>query len=69
MASAEVIRERGVPVGKTLISFDHAMESLSTDDRFKATVYAMNSLLIAKGVYSQEEFQFQFRQFAQKQSR
>jgi hypothetical protein len=53
--------------GRDLISFEEAMEKLSRDDRFRATVYAMNTLLVQKGVYSPEEFEFQFRQFAQKQ--
>lgn len=53
--------------GKDLISFEDAMEKLSRDDRFWATVYAMNTLLVQKGIYSPEEFEFQFRQFAQKQ--
>ena len=51
---------------KELISFEEAMEKLSRDDRFRATTYAMNTLLVQKGVYSPEEFEFQFRQFAQK---
>ena len=50
-----------------LISFEDAMEKLSRDDRFRATVYAMNTLLVQKGVYSPEEFELQFRQFAHKQ--
>ncbi len=53
--------------GRELISFEEAMEKLSRDDRFRATVYAMNTLLVQKGIYSPEEFEFQFRQFAQKQ--
>jgi hypothetical protein len=52
---------------RDLIAFEEAMEKLSRDDRFRATVYAMNTLLVQKGVYSPEEFEFQFRQFAQKQ--
>jgi hypothetical protein len=52
--------------GKDLISFDEAMEKLSREERFRATVYAMNTLLVQKGIYSPEEFEFQFRQFAQK---
>jgi hypothetical protein len=47
-----------------LISFDEAMERLSKEERFRATVYAMNTLLVQKGIYSPEEFEFQFRQFA-----
>jgi hypothetical protein len=51
---------------KELISFDKAMEKLSRDDRFRATVYSMNTLLVQKGIYSPEEFEFQFRQFARR---
>ena len=49
-----------------LISFEAAMEKLSREERFRATVYAMNTLLVQKGIYSPEEFELQFRQFAQK---
>jgi len=49
-----------------LITFDEAMNRLSREERFRATVYAMNTLLVQKGVYSPEEFEFQFRQFAKK---
>ena len=52
---------------RDLVGFEEAMEKLSRDDRFRATVYAMNTLLVQKGVYSPEEFEFQFCQFAQKQ--
>ena len=54
---------------KELIGFDEAMERLSREERFRATVYAMNTLLVQKGIYSPEEFEFQFRQFAQKSLR
>jgi hypothetical protein len=55
-----------VSKNKELISFTEAMEKLSREERFRATVYSMNTLLVQKGVYSPEEFEFQFRQFAQK---
>ena len=58
-----------VPVGKILIDYEEAMEKLTQDEAFKATVYAMNTRLIQKGFYSTEEFRFQFRQSAQKQLR
>jgi len=58
-----------VPAGKTLIEYEEALEKLSQDEAFRATVYAMNTLLIQKGFYSAEEFRFQFRQSAQKQLR
>jgi hypothetical protein len=54
---------------KELIGFDEAMERLSREERFRATVYAMNTLLVQKGIYSPGEFEFQFRQFAQKNLR
>ena len=44
--------------------FDEAIELLSRDERVKATVYAMNTLLIHKGVYTTEEFQTCFCQWA-----
>ena len=70
MATTPVDRsEQTVPRGTELISFEEAMEKLSRDDRFRATVYAMNTLLVQKGIYSPEEFEFQFRQFAQKNLR
>ena len=62
-------REHTAPDSKDLISFEEAMEKLSREDRFRATVYSMNTLLVQKGIYSPEEFEFQFRQFAQKHLR
>ena len=68
MATVPVTNSRkSDPRAKDLMSFEEAMEKLSRDDRFRATVYAMNTLLVQKGVYSPEEFELQFRQFAQKQ--
>jgi hypothetical protein len=52
--------------GEGLIGYEEAVDKLSREDRFRATVYAMNTLLVQKGIYSPEEFEFQFRQFAQK---
>ncbi len=49
------------------MSFEEALESLSRDERFKATVYAMNSLLIQKGIYSPQEFERMFTEWAEKQ--
>jgi hypothetical protein len=49
------------------MSFEEALETLSRDERFKATVYAMNSLLIQKGVYSRAEFEKLFNEWADKQ--
>ena len=49
------------------MSFEEALQLASRDDRFKATVYAMNTLLIHKGVYSQEEFQASFIEWVAKE--
>jgi len=49
------------------MSYEKALSLLTRDDRFKATVYAMNSLLIHKGIYTQEEFQQLFIEWASKQ--
>lgn len=57
------------PADAQVISYKQAIEQLSRDERFKATVYAMNSLLVQKGVYSPDEFEFQVRQWAQKELR
>lgn len=67
MATSPVERsEHATSQSKELISFDDAMEKLSREQRFRATVYSMNTLLVQKGIYSPEEFESQFRQFAQK---
>ncbi len=70
MATTSVNRSQDATPGvKELISYDEAMDKLSREDRFRAAVYAMNTLLVQKGIYSPQEFEFQFRQFAQKQLR
>jgi hypothetical protein len=51
------------------MSYEKALHLLSRDDRFKATIYAMNTLLIHKGIYTQEEFERLFVEWASKQSR
>ncbi|HLK08910.1 MAG TPA: hypothetical protein VKV30_13230 [Candidatus Angelobacter sp.] len=58
-----------IPLGKTLINYDDAIARLTEVQRLRATVYAMNTLLLARGVYTAGEFRFQFRQSAQKQLR
>ena len=47
------------------MTFKRAIEKLGRDERFKATVSAMNTLLIQKGVYTQEEFEAYFCQWAE----
>jgi len=51
------------------MSYDEALELVSRDDRFKATVYAMNTLLIHKGVYTREEFEGLFVEWVSKEIR
>ena len=51
------------------MSYEQALDYLSRDDRFKATVYAMNTLLIHKGIYTQKEFQQLFVEWASKQGK
>jgi hypothetical protein len=57
MATIPVNSDRSAPT-RHQNTFTEAMERLSRDDRFRATVFAMNN--------SPEEFEFQFCQFAQK---
>jgi len=51
------------------MSFEEALAVASRDEGFKATVYAMNTLLIQKGVYTQEEFQLFFVEWVEKELR
>lgn len=47
------------------MTFQEAIDLLARDERFKATVSAMNTLLIQKGIYTQEEFEAYFCQWAE----
>jgi len=38
------------------MSFEEALAVASRDEGFKATVYAMNTLLVHKGIYTQRNF-------------
>ncbi len=51
------------------MSFEEALTVASRDEGFKATVYAMNTLLIHKGVYTQDEFQVLFVEWVEKEQR
>lgn len=51
------------------MSFDEALKVASRDERFMATIYAMNSLLIQKGIYSTEEFESVFIEWVNKEQR
>jgi hypothetical protein len=49
------------------MSYEEAMNLASRDEAFKATVYAMNTLLIHKGIYTQQEFQDLFVEWVRKE--
>ena len=49
------------------MSFEEAMQVASRDERFMATVYAMNSLLIDKEIYTQSEFEQLFVEWVAKE--
>jgi hypothetical protein len=51
------------------MSFEEAMQIANRDERFKATVFAMNTLLILKGIYTAEEFQQLFSEWVGKEVR
>jgi hypothetical protein len=42
------------------MSYEEALKKTSREERFMATVYAMNTLLIHKGIYTQHEFEIFF---------
>jgi hypothetical protein len=46
------------------VTFNEAFELMGRDEAFRATVYAMNTLLIKKGVYTSEEFERLFCEHA-----
>lgn len=51
------------------MSFDEALKIASRDERFRATVYAMNTLLIHKGVYTPAEFENFFIEWVNKEEK
>ena len=51
------------------MSYEEALRLASRDEAFKATIYAMNTLLIHRGIYTQEEFQQLFVEWVRKEDR
>ncbi len=51
------------------MSFEEALNLASRDEAFKATIYAMNTLLIDKGIYTREEFESLFVEWMHKEQR
>ena len=47
------------------MTFNEALNLMGEDESFRATVYAMNTLLIDKGVYTAEEFDALFVEHAE----
>jgi hypothetical protein len=47
------------------MSFEEAVELMGKDESFRATVYAMNTLLMRKGVYTPAEFERLFCEHAE----
>jgi hypothetical protein len=51
------------------MSFEDALNLATRDESFKATIYAMNTLLIHKGIYTREEFEALFVEWVSKEQR
>lgn len=51
------------------MSYEEAVELASRDEAFKATVYAMNTLLIHKGIYTAQEYRQLFVEWVEKEER
>jgi len=51
------------------MSFEQALQIASRDERFMATVYAMNTLLIHKNIYTAKEFESLFVEWMNKEQR
>ena len=51
------------------MSFEEALNSATRDEAFKATIYAMNTLLIDKGIYTRAEFEALFVEWMHKEQR
>ena len=51
--------------GRWKMTYERAMEVMDRDESFRAVVYAMNTLMLQKGLYTGKEFEFYFCQHAQ----
>ena len=59
----------GCGFGGFKMSFEEVLNLASRDEAFKATIYAMNTLLINKGIYTREEFEALFAEWVHKEQR
>jgi hypothetical protein len=48
------------------MKFENAVKQMNKAERFRATVYAMNTLLLHKGIYTKAEFERLFCEHARK---
>jgi hypothetical protein len=51
------------------MTYEKAVELASRDEAFMATVYAMNTLLINKGIYTKQEYRQLFVEWVEKEER
>lgn len=65
----EANTESQIARGTAIMSFEEALKIASRDERFMATVYAMNTLLIHKGIYTPKEFEQVFIEWVGKDQR
>ena len=49
------------------MTYEEATELASRDEAFMATVYAMNTLLINKGIYTKQEYRQLFTEWVEKE--
>jgi hypothetical protein len=54
---------------KSGMTYQQAVDLASREEGFKATVYAMNTLLLQKGIYGQAEFRRLFTEWVEKEER
>lgn len=64
MARLTSIKNRKSRTDERSLSMPEAARLLSREDRFRATVAAMNTLLIEKRIYTQQEFDTIFCEWA-----
>jgi molybdopterin synthase catalytic subunit len=51
------------------MTYEEATELASRDEAFMATIYAMNTLLISKGIYTKQEYRQLFTEWVEKEER
>jgi molybdopterin synthase catalytic subunit len=51
------------------MTYEEATELASRNEAFMATVYAMNTLLINKGIYTKQEYRQLFTEWVEKEER